>query len=165
MGVAVITLSKGFVVSEVFPTLAIVAAAFAQSIYSLCQKKLLGRYRPLQLTSYMIWIGTILLFPFTKNLWQQASTAPSQATIALVILGIVPSIVGYVSWNYALSMLSASKAGIVLYLLPVASLFISWVCLNEAPTLVSILGGSIVLMGVIFLSFSKSRQLKNAIST
>ncbi len=158
-GVAVISFGKGFVSpSLLLPTLAILGAAFAQSVYSLAQKYYLKRYKPFQLTTYVIWIGTLFLIPFCRNPLIEFNEASFLATGSVVFLGIVPSIFGYVSWTYALAKIPASKAGGFLYLLPVGSMLISWIFLGETPSKVSFWGGLIVLMGVTLLGISKQKS-------
>jgi drug/metabolite transporter (DMT)-like permease len=123
-------------------------AAIAAAIYFVLQKPYLIRYTALQLVTYMIWAGTLLLLVFTPGLIEEVTNAPIEATIATIYLGIFPSAVAYVTWSYALSRAPASIVASFLYLQPVFAVIIAWIWLNEIPALISMIGGVVTILGV-----------------
>jgi drug/metabolite transporter (DMT)-like permease len=130
----------------------VLAAALAQSLYFVGQKPFLRQYTPLQVTTYAIWAGTLVLLPFAPGLLAQAAEAPISATLAVVYLGVFPGALAYVSWAFALAHLPASVAGSFLYVVPVLALGIAWVWLGEIPPLAAVLGGVLVVAGVILVN-------------
>ncbi len=127
-------------------------AAIAAAIYFVLQKPYLIRYTALQLVTYMIWAGTLLLLVFTPGLIEEVTNAPIEATIATIYLGIFPSVVAYVTWSYALSRAPASIVASFLYLQPVFAVIIAWIWLNEIPALISMIGGVVTILGVFLVN-------------
>jgi drug/metabolite transporter (DMT)-like permease len=123
-------------------------AAIAAATYFVLQKPYLIRYSALQLVTYMIWAGTLFLLVFTPGLIEEVTSAPIEATVATIYLGIFPSAVAYVTWSYALSRAPASIVVSFLYLQPVFAVIIAFIWLNEIPVLISIIGGVVTILGV-----------------
>lgn len=138
--------------------LLLLGAALLQSVYSLGQKHFLRRYGPLQCTTYGIWAGTLALLPLGRGLPQALQTAPLEATLALIYLGLVPSVLGYVAWSYVLARISSARAGSFLYLVPALAMLIAWAGLGEVPSLVSLGGGGLVIAGVALVRMPKAQR-------
>ena len=80
---------------------------------------------------------------------EQFPTAAPSATIAIIYLGIFPAAIAYVLWNYALARMPASILSSFLYLAPVLAMAIAWVWLGELPTVLTIVGGAVAIVGVV----------------
>ncbi|MBD0346135.1 MAG: DMT family transporter, partial [Coleofasciculus sp. Co-bin14] len=130
----------------------ILLSAVCISGYMILQKSFLRKYSALQLTTYIIWAGTIFLLPFLPSLIKTLPTAPISATIAVVYLGVFPSAIAYATWAYVLAQIPASRAATMLYLVPVLAILVAWVWLSEVPTVLSLIGGGIVLSGVVLVN-------------
>lgn len=151
-GVAVIALGSRAGLRLDGRALVVLAAAMAQSLYSLGQKGFLKKYSALQVTSFAIWAGAACLLPFAGGVIGELRSAPLGATAALVYLGVVPGALGYVTWAYGLSQIPASTAGSFLYLVPALAMAIAWAWLGEVPSLLSLAGGVLVVGGVIVVN-------------
>lgn len=151
-GVVIITGIKEPGLNFDLGSLLIIFAAVCISVYMIIQKPYLKKYTALQLTTYTIWIGTAFLLPFLPSLVKTLSTAPINATVAGVYLGIFPSAIAYTTWAYILAQIPASRAATLLYLVPVLAIFVAWVWLQEVPTINSLIGGAIVLSGVVLVN-------------
>lgn len=151
-GVALISLGSGAGFKFQPAALFIVAAAIGESIYFVLQKPYLGRVSGLQLTTYTIWTGTACMLVFLPGLVRQVQTAPMEATLAVVYLGIFPAAIGYVLWAHALSRADVSRVTSTLNLSPILSLVIAFLWLGEVPTVAALTGGLVTIVGVVVLN-------------
>ncbi len=158
-GVATIALGEGGGV-RLEPGAALVAfGALSQGVSFVVQKAVIGRYGPITLMSYTIWIGTLPLLIFTPGLLDTISTAPLDATVGVVYLGVVAGALAQCIWLYALSRIPASRASSYLYLIPGLAILLAWGYLGEMPTPLSLAGGVLTLAGVIVVNtLGRERQ-------
>lgn len=149
-GAAMITLGESRNIDFAFDwgVVLVLLAALVQAGYFVLQKFYLKRYSPLELTSYALWAGTLLMLPFSGGLWTEMRAAPLSSTLTVVYLGIFPAALAYVAYSYALSKMDASRATSFLYLVPVVTIPIGWIWLGEMPEMIAILGGTVALLGV-----------------
>ena len=152
LGVSLIAFGEREGVKFDFGVIFLLLAAIVAAIYFVLQKPYLIRYTALQLVTYMIWAGTLLLLVFTPGLIEEVANAPIEATIATIYLGIFPSAVAYVTWSYALSRAPTSIVASFLYLQPVFAVIIAWIWLNEIPALISMIGGVVTILGVFLVN-------------
>lgn len=151
-GAAVIALGTGGGLGVDPRALVVLAAALASAAYSLGQKPFLTRYSASECTAYAVWGGTLCFLPFASGLPQAIRTAPPAATLAVVYLGLVPAVLGYVFWAYILARVPAATAGSYLYLVPPTAMLIAWIWLGEAPTALALLGGALIIAGVVLVN-------------
>jgi len=126
----------------------ILLAAISGSIYSVLQKTFLKKYHAIEVTTYLVWGGTLALLIYLPALSAEVLHAPTHATLAVVYLGVFPGAIAYLAWGYALASMPASRATNFLYFMPIMATLLGWMCLGEVPVLFSLLGGVIALLGV-----------------
>jgi drug/metabolite transporter (DMT)-like permease len=150
-GVGLIALSGGRGLRFTPGALLILLAATVAAVYSILSKQLLRRHAALEFTCYSIWAGTLPLLVFLPGLLRRLPVAAPPATFAVIYLGIFPAAIAYVLWNHALARMPASLLSSFLYLSPVLASLIAWVWLGEVPTLLTLVGGAIAILGVILV--------------
>jgi drug/metabolite transporter (DMT)-like permease len=147
-GVAMIAVGEGGGLHFSPRALLLAAAALSSAIYIVMQKQLLQTYSALEVTTYSIWFGTLLLLPFGGGLFRSIRTAPIGSTLAIVYLGIFPAAIAFTAWAYVISHGPVNRMSSFLYLVPVLAIVIAWVWLGDVPRMMSLLGGVIALAGV-----------------
>ena len=123
------------------------------SSYNIFQRKLLLKYGPLEITTYCLISGAILLSVFAPQAIFQLTHAPASQVITIVILGVFPSAIAYLCWAYALS--KAEKTSDVInymFLIPIITTFLGCIIINEFPHLSTYLGGSLVIISALLLN-------------
>ncbi len=135
----------------------VLVAAIAESAYFVLQKPYLARYGGLAVATYTIWAATASMLVYVPGLVVQVRAAPVGATLAVVYLGVFPAAVAYVAWSWALARAEASVVASSLYLLPPISILIARVWLGETPTMLSLLGGLVTILGVALINTGGTR--------
>jgi len=136
--------------------LAILLAALVGAGYTVAGKKLLRRYSPLSLTIYAFLIGSLGLIPFiSSSLFEEVAQMSTVGWVAVLSLAFFPTIISYTLWYVALEIKQASEISVYLYLTPVLSTIISYFLLGEKITLLFILGGALVIIGLYIVNLSK----------
>ncbi|MBW3609101.1 MAG: DMT family transporter [Actinobacteria bacterium] len=128
--------------------LLVLGAALAQAAYFVAQKPLLRRYGSLELTAWAMIAAALMTLPLAPGVGSALSDASAAATLAVVLLGIGSSAIGFVSFAYAVSRIDVSHAASTLYAVPVVTIAVAWLWLSELPGAVAVLGGAVALAGV-----------------
>jgi drug/metabolite transporter (DMT)-like permease len=158
LGSAMISLGEGEGLSLDARAALILLAALSTSIYFVLQKPYLEKYGALAFTTYAIWAGTLLTLVYLPGLLSEVQTAPVGTTLAMVYLGVFPTAIAYVTYAYAFSRMAASRAVSFLYLIPVLAYLIAWLWLGEVPTLLSVVGSVVTLVGVVIVNARGRRR-------
>lgn len=145
--------------------LLILISALMGAILTIIQKRFLRKYNPITIISWFMWGGTLLLLFYLPVLMKEIKSADYQSTAAVVYMGIFPAALAYLAWGYVLRQLQASKAAITLYALPLVSTLLGFIILHEQPSLISLVGGGIALLGALIAHrFQEKIALNSSIS-
>ncbi len=137
-------------------TLALLAAVLYAGC-TLLQKRLLRTTDAATLTWLGATAGTIALLPWIGNLLPELRAAPLGGTLAVVYMGIFPTAIAFSTWAFVLRRLSAGRTSATTYVVPALALLQSWLILGETPTVITLLGGALCLVGV-FVAQARSRR-------
>jgi len=92
---------------------------------------------------------TLLLCLFTR----QRFTGYSSATyLMFILLALVPQLIGHSAFNWALGYLSAPLVSVAILGEPIGATILAYLILKEAPTLLKIVGGAMILSGIYLAS-------------
>jgi len=148
-GAALVTLGSGHGVRFEPLALLVLVSVLATSIYFVWQKPLLARTTPLGFTTLSIFAGTLGLLPFGLHLPEKLAQASGGQIASAAYLGVFPTVLGYLAWNWALSRAPASTVSSFLYLQPLLAGLIAWVWLGQTLGALAIAGGVLAVGGVI----------------
>ena len=150
-------------IEYLYGIIAIIIAAVMGAIYTIFGKKLLDRYSGLSLTVYAILLGSIGLVPFiNSSLFEQVLQMSLHGWFAVLFLGIVSTVVGYVIWYVALRIKTASEISVYLYAVPVLSTIFSYFIFNDEITFMFVIGGALVIVGLI-IAHNKKEKIRQKI--
>lgn len=95
---------------------------------------------------------------FLPGLGEAIVSAPVDITLSVVYLGLFPTVLPYLALAYVISRVGASEATSSLFLTPVMAFVIAWIWLGEVPTLLSVIGGVITLLGVLLANMKSGEK-------
>jgi drug/metabolite transporter (DMT)-like permease len=155
LGVTVIALGEGKGLTFEKGGWLILGSALCTSLYTVWQKPLLKKYSAFEVTLYSIVSGTMFLLVFSPGLFQTIRNASLLATCSVVYLGIGPAALAYFGYSYLLSHRPASQVASYLYLVPVLSIGVAYIWLNELPGWISLTGSALALGGILLITWAK----------
>ena len=125
-----------------------IVAGFFGAVYSIGGKGLVARYPADVVTMVVAAIGSLLLLPFALSEGLTLAL-PWQAWGILLLLGLGSGGLANLWWMQILGRMDASRAALILFLVPVISTILAVMMLGERLTLTMTLGGVLVLAGVV----------------
>ncbi|MES9783564.1 DMT family transporter [Bacillus thuringiensis] len=160
-GIALISFSQGDAIQLNSGGLFILLAAISESLFFVFQTSSLKKYGFLPFTIYTILSSTVCMLIFLPGVYQEILVAPLEVNLSVIYLGVFPTVLPYIALAYIISRAGASEATSSLYLTPITACFIAWIWLGEVPTLVSIIGGGITILGIVIAHIPVLRKEKN----
>ncbi|GGI86259.1 DMT family transporter [Legionella impletisoli] len=145
--------------SVMYGMLIILLSALTGAVFTVMLKQYLALYHPVAVAAWAMWGGMLSLLFFAPALWREIHVASFTANAAAVYLGIFPAALGYIAWGYVLNFMPVSRAALFLYTLPLVSTLIGFVLLHEEPTLLSLSGGFIALIGALLASTLREKPV------
>ena len=125
-------------------------AALAMSVYNLLQRRLTRSASSLQVTTYSIFVGAILLTAFAPGAFRELAAAPPAQYGCLAVLGLGSSALGYLSWAKAFSRAQkTSQVSNYMFLTPFVTSILGFFIAGEVPDRATVLGGGIILLGML----------------
>jgi len=103
-----------------------------------------------------IIVGAILLLPFIFNYYDGYVSLSSKAWLYLALLGVINTSLAYVIFIKLIKRIGPINASFVTYLVPVSSISLGIVVLDEIFTLDMLAGSLLIFLGVFFANRAKS---------
>ncbi len=147
-GALVIALGQGGGFKLSGGALIVLAAAVSQAAFFVIQKPLLARYSAFEVTTYAMWAATLLILPLGAGVPRAVAHAGAESVIAVAVLALGASAVGFFAWAFASSKLPIARLSASLYAVPVVAILVALVWLGELPSAASVAGGALALAGV-----------------
>ena len=152
LGMAVVVLNGHFVLhlSPLGDMLAF-AACLCWAVYSLLMKPATERYSSLFITRKVFFYGLLTIIPyyfFVPGFPSIEVLLRPEVLWNLLFLGVIASMVCYVTWNWVISKLGAVVATNWVYFNPITTIIFAWWLLHEQITVWFLLGTVLILTGM-----------------
>lgn len=133
------------------------AAVVAWAAYGIVSKSKGKDIPPIVLTYYSFLVCTIILIPFIvyEKPWEFLASVPVSAYVAVIYMSIFPSVIGYLVQQMAIKEIGPSKASIFVNLVPVFSIILAVVILDELLEPIKLLTAGLIIAGVLICQRSK----------
>jgi drug/metabolite transporter (DMT)-like permease len=134
--------------------LLVLGSAFTWGVYSMVNKKITLTYSPLMTILYLFLMMAVIIIPFNLNRETVSSVINLSITgwAMVLFLGLFCSGIAYVIWAQALRDMESAKVGAFLYLEPLITVLAAWFFLREEITLLMIISGLLITLGVIIVN-------------
>ena len=103
-----------------------------------------------------IIVGAILLSPFLINYHSANLNISSTAWLYIVLLGVINTSLAYVIFIKLIKRIGSLNASFVTYLVPVSSITLGIIILDEVFTIDMIIGSALIFLGVFFSNKEKT---------
>lgn len=126
-------------------------AALSWAFYSLILRQMGNKYSTLFITRKVFFYGLItmiLYLPFAPSSFHLERLCNPLVYGNLLFLGIVASMLCYLSWNACVRIIGASRASNYLYINPLVAVWASHLFLSEPITPTALLGAGLIIGGV-----------------
>lgn len=159
---AIIVISNGHL-GEIFHggfgrgELALMGCVLSWSTYSLIGRRVLSSLSPLASVLYSSLIGTLLLGvpSLAGGLLQQMHFIDPKGWLSLAYLGIFGTALGFSLYYNAIKSIGTARSGIFINLVPLFSILLSWLILDETIRPVVVSGGLLLLCGVTITNYCR----------
>lgn len=128
----------------------ILVSAVNWAVFSVLSRRGLKSYPAGLMMFYVMtlgWLFTTLLFFAGANI-AEVTRLTFNGWLGIAFLGVFCSGLAYIAWYDALQALSAAQTGVFLYIEPLVAVVVAFFVLGEPITLISLLGGGVILFGV-----------------
>ncbi|WP_246060651.1 DMT family transporter [Nocardioides dongxiaopingii] len=123
-------------------------AAVVYAVSLVLQKPLVASLPAVHVTWLACSVGAVACLPFAGGLVTEVGDAPASSVAWLVYLGVFPTAIAFTTYAFALRHMSASSLGVTTYIVPVLTIVMSLVFLDEVPPGAAYVGGALALVGV-----------------
>jgi drug/metabolite transporter (DMT)-like permease len=158
VGAMLIALSSKHATRAAGPTmlgdLLVMLSMVAAAIFILLSKRLLEKYDSVEITAWMILIGTALLVLWSEVFQPLRFHFSAEVWAAAAAQGLLATSGAYLCWNWGLARVPAFRAGVFLNLEPLVGSCLGVIILHEKLGAVALLGGAMILGPAVYFSRS-----------
>ena len=143
-----------------WPVMLTVLAALSWACGNICIRKAQAP-RPFHLALWMTVIPPVPLFLLSFML-ESELVAPAlrtamtpealPANLAMLFSAFGASVIGFGAWNHLLTRYSAASIAPLSMLVPVVGVLSGWIAFGEAPHLIELAGGALILIGILVIN-------------
>jgi drug/metabolite transporter (DMT)-like permease len=135
----------------------VLAAGWVWAFYIVFQKKVLDRNTDVLMVTGAIIVETMLFLVPLSLLFTQSYSFEASGWVAVLYTGLACTFVANLLYNAGLQGTKASVSSVIMLLEIVFAMVFAVLILGEVPTVVTALGGALVLVSIIIISFSSGK--------
>jgi drug/metabolite transporter (DMT)-like permease len=136
----------------------VLAAGWVWAFYIVLQKKILNpRSDVLMVTAAVIADTTLFLIPMAL-LFTADYSIPGAGWAAVIYIGLVCTFAANLLYNAGLKGVKASVSSVILLIEVVSGMFFAILVLGEMPTAVTAMGGALILISILVISFANGKK-------
>ena len=122
--------------------------------YNILNRKLSAMgYTTLEIITYSMLCGTLLLAVFSVQGVSELVTAQPREILAVIYLGVMPSAAAYFLWGKAMSLADkTSEVTNFMFVTPLLSTAMGFIFLREIPNAGTFIGGAIIISSIILFN-------------
>ena len=143
-----------------------ISAGISWALYSALLRKCPAEFDSLSFLGTLIIIGTSFILPF--YIWEISIGKTMNVTCAsigsIVYVAFFASILAYIFWNKAIQTIGANKTGVFIHLMPVFSIILAMIFLDEKLRGYHIKGTILIFSGI-FLTTAHTIKFQNVRGT
>lgn len=125
-------------------------AGVSWATYSVMLRRRPPDMDPLVFLTTIVAFGLLFMLPF--YLWELSVRGGFglswPAMLSITYVCIFPSVLSFIFWNSGVAMVGANRAGIFIHLMPVFSILLAFIFLNEQPRLYHFSGMVLIFSGI-----------------
>jgi drug/metabolite transporter (DMT)-like permease len=133
-----------------------ICGAIAGAGYLLIGRKLRAKMSLISYISLVYGMAAIVLVIIMFSARENPFGYSPPIYLWLILLALVPQLIGHSTFNWALGYLSAAFVSITLLGEPIGSTILAYFILHEKPTLIKLIGGGLILVGIYIASRSEA---------
>lgn len=133
-----------------------VCGAIAGAGYLLIGRKLRSKMSLISYISLVYGMAAIVLVIIMLSARENPFGYSPPIYLWLILLAVIPQLIGHSTFNWALGYLSAAYVSITLLGEPIGSTILAYFILQEKPTLIKLVGGGLILVGIYIASRSEA---------
>ncbi|MFC4200290.1 DMT family transporter [Candidimonas humi] len=112
------------------------------------------------LTAWQMLLGALFTLPLALWMPQISPQWGAQLVLGLLYMGVLASAVGWALWMSVVRRVSATVAGMSALGVPVLTIILAWLLLNEHPTALDISGAALMMAGLVVVTLAPSRAAR-----
>ena len=152
VGVVLLTAGKNVTGSgaTLFGDAVMFGSTLVFAYYTILLKEIADRYDALALNAVVFCAGALLMLPFSAHAVVNVhwTALPARAWASLAFMVGLGTVLSYLVFAVALTGLTAARVAAFAYLQPVVAISLGVWLLSETLTLMVVVGGSLILLGV-----------------
>lgn len=163
IGVIVVVSSSGKVFNggrtALLGSILIVIASIFWSIYTIMLRYYFKDVSVIKVTTYSMTFTALffILVSFKDILAADYTAFSTEAWLGVVFSGAFVIGISYILWNVGVQRIGATRTSTYAYLPPFVSIIVGSIFLNERISLLQIIGGSIIIIGLVYANRAKNQ--------